>query len=209
MRGLAERFGLIAVDALSPAGSDLAAQIDSLLASLQGTDEEGSVVCFERGDEVVYRVKVKSPEYLQLMRLMAFCTYERTVELIDARPDLRTWDDLKAVLQEQGRDRVPEEVLAFYKQHWDRFQVYLADVERLRQWALSECNRIDTEVGGKVWRSPGEYRKLFAARAVGSPYSGLLFAALDGRLDVARMRQAVRSDLEARDAVVALGLASK
>ena len=205
LRRLTERFGLNLVDALSPAGEDLAAQIDSLLASLQGTDEEGSVVCFERGDEIIYRVKVKSPEYLQLMRLMAFCTYERTVEMLDAQPRIQTWDDLKAILQEQGRDRVPEEVLGFYRQHWDRFQAYLADLEQLRHWALSECSRIDAEIGGKEGRSPGEYRKLFASRAVGSAYSGLLFAALDGRLDVARIRQAVRSEAEAREAVMALG----
>ncbi len=207
VRGLAERFGLTAVDALSPAGEDLAAQIDNLLGSLQGTDEEGSVVCFERGDEVIYRVKVKSPEYLQLMRLLTFCTYERTVEMLDARPNIRTWDDLKAVLQEQGRDRVPEEVLAFYRQHWERFQAYQADLERLREWALAECGRIDTEVGGKAGRTPGEYRRLFAALAVGRPYSGLLFAALDGRLDRERLRKAVRTDTEARAALEALGLA--
>lgn len=206
VRDLAERFGLTAVDALSPAGDDLGAQIDSLLASLQGTDEEGSVVCFERGEEVIYRVKVKSPEYLQLMRLLAFCTYERTVEMLDARTNIRTWDDFKAVLQEQGRDRVPEEVLLFYREHWERFQAYLADLERLHQWALAECDRIDASIGGKAGRSPGEYRKLFAARAVGLPYSGLLFAALDGRLDQERLRKAVRTDTEAREAVKVLGL---
>jgi hypothetical protein len=203
---LAKRFGLTVVDALSPAGADLSAQIDSLLASLQGTDQEGSVVCFERGDEIIYRVKVKSPEYLQLMRLMAFCTYERTVEVIDAHPEWRTWDDLKAYLQAQGREHVPEEVLVYYREHWDRFQAYLADLERLRQWGLSECARIDAEIGGKEGRAPGEYRKLFAARAVGSPYSGLLFAALDGRLDVERLRKAFHSDTEAREAIGALGL---
>ncbi|MFO0930503.1 MAG: hypothetical protein U0736_26320 [Gemmataceae bacterium] len=49
------------------------------------------------------------------MRLMAFCTYERTLELIDARPAVQ-WDNLLRVLQEQGNERVPEEVLTFYRE---------------------------------------------------------------------------------------------
>jgi hypothetical protein len=71
---------------------------------------------------------------------------------------------------------------------------------------LAECGRIDAEIGGKEGRTPAEHRKAFASRAVASPYSGLLFAALDGRLDLARMRSAVRTDTEAREALRALGL---
>jgi hypothetical protein len=203
---IAAASGLTVVDALSPGGGGLAEQIDALLAALAGTDEEGSVVCFEHHGQVIYRVKVKSPEYLQLMRLMAFCTYERTVELIDALPEVRTWDDLKAILQEQGKDRVPEEVLVFYRQHWDRFASYLADVERLRAWAEEQCRRIEVEIGGREGRPPGDYRKAFAARAVGSPCSALLFAALDGRLDVNRVRKVVRTEAEAREALRTVGL---
>jgi hypothetical protein len=205
LSALARTHALPVVDALSPAGPTLAEQVDSLLASLAGTDEEGSVVCFERGGEVIYRVKVKSPEYLQLMRLMAFCTYERTVELIDARPHVQSWDDLKAVLQEQGRERVPEEVLGYYRQHWDRFVAYLADLERLRQWAESAREAIDTRIGGRAGREPGAYRKAFAAEAVQLPASSLVFAALDGRLDLPRLRKMIRNDREAREALTAVG----
>jgi hypothetical protein len=203
---LAAAHGLTVVDALSPAGEGLGQQIEGLLAALAGTDEEGSVVCFERAGEVIYRVKVKSPEYLQLMRLMAFCTYERTVELIDAHPQVRSWADLEAVLQEEGRDRVPEEVLGFYREHWLRFEGYLADLARLRDWAVSACEQIDREVGGRAGRGPGEYRKAFAQKAVRRPNSGLIFAALDGRLDVPRLRKAVRSPEEARQTLDKLAL---
>jgi hypothetical protein len=201
VRAIGERHGLAVVDALTPQGEGLGAQIDSLLSSLAGTDEEGSVVCFERHGEVIYRVKVKSPEYLQLMRLMAFCTYDRTVELIDLHPEVRSWDDLRVVLQQQGNDRVPEEVLVFYREHWDRFQAYLADLERLLRWAHARVQEIDLEIGGRAGRDPGAYRKAFAAKAAGAPYSGLVFAALDGRLNVARLRKAVRSEEEAREAL--------
>ncbi len=201
LSALAQAHALPVVDALSPAGPTLAEQIDSLLASLAGTDEEGSVLCFERGGEVIYRVKVKSPEYLQLMRLMAFCTYERTVELIDARPHIRSWEDLRAVLQEQGRERVPEEVLGYYRQHWERYVAYLADLERLRQWAESARATIDARIGGRAGREPGVYRKAFAAEAVRLPAPSLVFAALDGRLDLPRLRKMIRSDREAREAL--------
>ena len=206
VRRIGAEYGLNVVDALSPAGGGVGEQIDALLASLAGTDEEGSVVCFERHGEVIYRVKVKSPEYLQLMRLMAFCTYDRTVEFLDAHPGVQTWDNLKESLQKQGSDRVPEEVLVFYREHWDRFQAYLADLERLRQWALTRKEQIDAEIGGPAGRAGGEYRKAFASKVVGSPYSGLLFAALDGRLDLPRLRKSVRSEAEAREALTALGL---
>src|SRR5262249_37001218 len=182
---LGRQASLTVVDALSPRGEDLDQQIQDLLSSLAGADQEGAGLCFERPPPagVIYRVKGKSPEYLQLMRLMAFCTYERTVELIDADPAARTWEGLRSALQEQGRDRVPEEVLVFYRQHLERFQAYLAALERLRQWAEESCRRIDAEIGGREGREPAAYRKAFAAKAVRWPHSGLLFAALDGRLN--------------------------
>jgi hypothetical protein len=206
LRAFGDTFGLPIVDALSPQGPTLADQVSSLLASLAGTDEEGSVVCFERAGEVIYRVKVKSPEYLQLMRLLAFCTYERTVEFIDANPHVRTWDDLEVVLQKQGSDRIPEEVLVFYRQHYDRFRAYLTDLEKLRAWAESMRDTIDARVGVRAGQEPGEYRRAFAGEAKNLPYSGLVFAALDGRLDLARLRKAVRDDREAREAIEALKL---
>jgi hypothetical protein len=119
---------------------------------------------------------------------------------------VRTWEDLRAVLQEQGNDRVPEEVLVFYRQHFERFGNYLNDLERLRSWALAKCQEIDSEIGGRSGQEPGAYRKAFAAKAVGLPLPGLVFAALDGRLDIPRLRNAIRSEAEAREALAALGL---
>ncbi len=193
---LAARFGLHAVDAFSPAGATFAEQIDALLASLAGTDEEGSVVCFERDGHVTYRVKIKTPEYLNLMRLMAFCTYARTVEVIDAAK-AETWDQLKAALQEQGRGLVPEEVLVFYKEHWDAWEAYLADLSRLAAWAAARRADIEAITGG------GD-RKAYAAEAMRRRHPGLLFAALDGRLDRARMRKMIPTPEDARAALAGL-----
>jgi hypothetical protein len=197
---------LSVVDALSPQGTTLSEQVDDLLVSLAGTDQEGSVVNFEVGDEVIYRVKVKSPDYLRLMRLMSNCTYDATVQILDANPHLQTWAAVEAHLQAQGRDKVPEEVLNFYREHYARFLAYLGDLDRLRQWAAGACREIDAELGGREGKEPAAYRKAFAALASRYPLSGLLFATLDGRLDVGRLRQSVRFPQEARETLAKVGI---
>jgi hypothetical protein len=202
---LAAANGLTVVDALAPTGTTVAEQIDSLLAALAGTDQEGSVLQLERGGEVVYRVKVKSPDYLRLMRLMADCTYDKTVALLEAQPQLDTWEAFQTYLEAQGRERVPEELLGFYRAHRERYLAYLADCERLRAWAARAVANLDARLGGRAGKEPAAYRKAFAALAAGRPHAGLLFATLDGRLDLARVRKLIRTPEEAREALEAVG----
>src|SRR5262249_36178673 len=78
--------GLTPVDVLTPRGSTLHEQLDDLLATLAGSDQEGFVVNLERSDGVIYRVKVKTPDYLRLLRLMTDCTYPNLVKVLDANP---------------------------------------------------------------------------------------------------------------------------
>ncbi len=201
---LAEAHGLTVVDALTPAGATLAEQIESLLAALAGTDQEGSVLQFERPDEVIYRVKVKSPAYLRLMRAMAECTYERLAALLDEHPHRASWAEVEALLKERGREEVPEEVLAFYRPHYERYTAYLADCDRLRQWAEQVYGQLEKQLGDREDRGTPAYRKAFAALVGAYPYAGLLFAALDGRLDRQRVRQMVRDPEQARRALRAV-----
>ncbi|MFO0930504.1 MAG: hypothetical protein U0736_26325 [Gemmataceae bacterium] len=63
---LADAHGLRLVDALSPPGATLAEQVDALSARWPAPTRRGSVVTLERAGDVIYRVKVKSPDYLQL-----------------------------------------------------------------------------------------------------------------------------------------------
>jgi hypothetical protein len=203
---LGKEADLTVVDALSPAGETLAEQVEALLASWAETDEEGSVLHFERDTEVIYRVKVKSPEYLRLLKLMTACTYDKTLELLATHPELASWADLETFLRAQGRERVPEEVLGFYRGHYEAFQGYLADCDRLRRWAEERCAEITARVGGRAGRTPGEFRKAFAAEAIRSAASGLVFAALDGRLDQERLRKSVRTPREARELLAEVGL---
>src|SRR5579884_1768631 len=203
---LAAEHGLTVVDALSPQGGTLAEQISDLLATLAGTDQEGSVLQFENDHEVIYRVKAKSPDYLRLMRAVAECTYEKLVALLDDNPHLTSWPDVEAFLRGLGREAVPEEVLDFYRPHYEHFSAYLADCERLCQWAMRVYAEIDQQLGGRQDQEAAAYRKRFAALATRYPHAALLFAALDGRLDRARLRRLIRDPKQARQILGHLGL---
>lgn len=207
---LAEAHRLAMVDALSPAGATLAEQIDGLLAALAGSDQEGSVLQFERSNEVVYRVKVKSPDYLRLTRAIAECTSERLVALMDANPQLANWSEVEALLRAQGRDEVPEEVLPLYRPHYERFTAYLDECERLCEWATKVCATLEIQLGGRAGKEETAYRKAFAALVTAYPLTNLLFAALDGRLDRRRIRRLIRYPDAARQALLASeGIASE
>lgn len=207
VKALAAAHGLAVVDEFAPAGSTLAEQIDGLLAAIAGTDQEGTVVTIEHGHRVVYRVKVKSPDYLRVLKLVVTCTYARTVEMLDANPHWNGWSDLEAHLRGLGREQVPEEVLGFYREHYDAHAAYLGDCERLRGYALELAERLLAEAKAEAGDPPAPrlLRKCFAARAVKLPLSALLFAAFDGRLDVAGVRQFARTPAEAREAVGKIG----
>jgi hypothetical protein len=198
---LAAHHGLTVVDALSPSGTTPAEQIDSLLNGLAGTDEEGSVLHFENDDQVIYRVKVKSPDYLRLMRTMAECTYDNLAALMDDNPGLKSWEEVQTVLRARGREEMPEEILVLYRPHYERFLAYLADCERLRQWATQTHDELERQLGGCAGKDAKVYRKSFAALAKDYPHANLLFAALDGRLEGERMRRLIRDPDEARQAL--------
>jgi hypothetical protein len=201
VKELAHAHGLAVVDEFTPPGPDLAGQIDSLLASIAGTDQEGTVITIEHGHRVTYRVKVKSPDYLRVLKLVVTCTYPRAVEMIDAHPEWRGWPEMEAHLKAQGNEQVPEEVLGFWREHYDAFAAYLADCERLRAWAAAAAEELLREVRSLDLTEPRALRKAFAARAVAMPHRALLFAAFDGRLDVPAVRLYCRDPDEAREAV--------
>lgn len=202
---LAAAHGFAHVDEFVPPGRTIGEQIEGLLASIAGTDQEGTVIAIEHGHQVVYRVKVKSPDYLRVLKLVVTCTYPRVVEMIDAHPEWHAWADMEAHLRSLGREQVPEEVLDFYREHYDTFAAYIADCERLRAWATEVAARLRIEAGAEAGTGNDRLlRKCFAARAVRLQHKGLVFAAFDGRLDVAAVRVLARTPDEAREAVSAL-----
>jgi hypothetical protein len=197
--------GLTVIDAYEPRGGTLAEQIDDLVALLADTDEEGSVLAFERGGMVIDRVKVKSPAYLKLLRLIAGCTYEATVTLADARPDLADWPAFEGYLRSRGTEECPEELLGVYRQHWERLRTYLDGVERLRAWAAASYAVIMAELGKVAGEDARTRRKRFAAAAVTRRHSALLFAAYSGRLDTAAVRRFCPDVASLEEALRAIG----
>ena len=203
VKELAAVHALAHVDEFAPPGQTLGEQIESLIASIAGTDQEGTVITIESGHRVVYRVKVKSPDYLRVLKLVVTCTYPRVVEMIDAHPGWKGWPDMDAHLRSLGREHVPEEVLGFYREHYDAFAAYLADCERLRAWAAESAARVRVEAEAEAGVGNDRLlRKCFAARAVKLPLKPLVFAAFDGRLDIAAVRQLARTPDEAKEAVL-------
>ena len=201
---LAAAHAFTAVDAFAPPGASLSEQIDALLAAIAGTDQEGTVIAVEHGDRVVYRAKVKSPDYLRVLKLVMTCTYARTVEMMDAN-NLTTWAELEAHLRNLGREQVPEEVLAFYREHFDAHAKYLADCSRLAEWGNATGAELLRDAVADVGDADRRaLRKAFAARAATHPLRALLFAAFDGRLTVAVVRAIARTPAEAAELVAAV-----
>jgi hypothetical protein len=127
------------------------------------------------------------------------------VEMVDAHPEWNGWADIEAHLRSLGREQVPEEVLGFYREHYDAFAAYLADCARLRAWATANGAEVRREAEAEAGTGNDRLlRKCFAARAVKLPLRPLLFAFLDGKLDVAAVRQLVRTRAEAKEGVATL-----
>lgn len=205
LKELARAHALALVGEFAPAGHTLGEQIENLLASIAGTDQEGTVITIESGHRVVYRVKVKGPDYLRVLKLVVTCTYDRTVELLDAHSEWAGWSDMEAHLRTLGREQVPEEVLGFYREHFDAHAAYLADCARLRDWAAEVAAGVRREAEAEAGTGNERLlRKCFAARAVKLPNKALLFAAFDGRLDVKAVREFARTPTEAREALALL-----
>lgn len=203
VKDLAVKHALTVVDELIPAGNTLDEQIDTLLASIAGTDQEGTVIAIERGHRVVYRVKVKSPDYLRVLKLVVTCTYARTVEMIEGHPEWMSWSDMEQHLRGLGREQVPEEVLDFYREHYDTHAGYLVNCRGLQVWAQNYAEKILAEIRTEMGESPDPrlLRKTYAAQVVKLPLRALLFAAFDGRLDLTGVRLLARTPAEAREAI--------
>jgi hypothetical protein len=196
LEALAAAHGFTCVDRVPVNGQTLAERIDNLLAALKGTDQEGVVLAVEHGSAVTYRAKVKSPDYLRILKMTVTCSYARTTEMIDAHPEWTGWADMEAYLQSLGNDQVPEEVLGFYREHFDTHQQYLSDCRRLLAWATTEA----AAIRGRL--PPGDeraMRKAFAAEVVGRPLSPLLFAAFGGKLTLDVVRAIVKTPEEAAE----------
>jgi len=179
---LAQEQGLTVTELVGVAGADLRDQIDHMLAGIKGTDQEGCVINFET-TEVLYRVKVKSPDYLRLLKLMVNCTYGATVEVLRALSAFPAWPRFQDFLQAQGSEKVPEEVIAAYREHYERYVRFRETCRRIQEWATARAKTLTDSIPAG---DPRDRRRAYAAAVQAEPLKPLLFSAYDGRLTLAK-----------------------
>lgn len=107
---------------------DFARGVDRLheLLTTDPSVPEGSIVCFERGDAVVHRVKVKTAEYLRQFSMRYKISMKTVTNTLWNQPDLQVWDVFLAHLIEENLSE--EEVEAFYRAHFDAFMNWRGEV---------------------------------------------------------------------------------
>jgi hypothetical protein len=133
-----EKYGLHLVDTLHVSSSNWDEALKELQQQWEGTDKEGVVVTVEQGGEVVFRIKVKSKEYLELMRAMKSCTLNKTMELI-AELKATSWEELKSKIHERFPN-LPEEVMMGYEAHYQTIESYNNEIARQADSMIASYN---------------------------------------------------------------------
>lgn len=123
-----EKYRLHLVDTLRVGSLNWDEALRELQRQWEGTDKEGTVVTVEKNGEIVFRIKVKSKEYLELMRVMKFCTLNRTMKLV-TELQVVSWEDLKDKIHERFPN-LPEEVMMGYETHWRAIESYNTEIAR-------------------------------------------------------------------------------
>lgn len=118
---------------------------------------EGAIVCFEQGDRIVHRVKVKTEEYLHHFSMRFRITFKGVADMLWEHPEWRDWDAFIAHLSAEKMSE--EEVEAFYREHFDRFMEWFAQIEArharvtraMRAWESERGPRPDGDDARRAW----------------------------------------------------------
>lgn len=183
-------------------GNTIEEQIQSINKLFSSTDDEGSVIQFEKKDDqgitrVIGRVKAKTDNYRQLLKIMSGCTYEKIAEII--MTDLvkfKYWDRFEDHLKSFGAEKFPEELMQNYKLYFNDFWDHYGRCKLFLEKIAKDTNQIIDK--NKIKFSFGYHEELVldkksraefanAKEAIQHPYKGCLFAQLDGTLTMARV----------------------
>lgn len=93
---------------------------------LDASVPEGSIVCFEKGDRVVHRVKVKTEAYLAQFSMRYRISLKSVTATLWQNPSLHRWEDYLDHLVQN--DLSEEEVEAFYREHFEVFTAWYRGV---------------------------------------------------------------------------------
>lgn len=144
----AKEYGLNVVETFKVDSNNWDNALQQLYKIWKGTDREGTVVTIELDNEVIFRIKVKSPEYLQLMRVMKFCTLKRTEELADQWGAL-SWKIFKEKLHKEHPD-LPEEIIMSYEDHFRIYERYVGYINNKAEEIIDAYIQFTQENQGKI-----------------------------------------------------------
>jgi len=124
----AKEHGLHLVGTYAAPSPDFDEAVAGLRRQWEDTDKEGTVATIEENGEVVFRLKIKSRTYLELMRAMKFCTLKQALGLIN-ETEAKSWEEFKQRVHEKF-PTAPEEILMGYEIHYRTMEEYNAGIER-------------------------------------------------------------------------------
>jgi len=129
LESVAGHLGLNVTKFYEPDTGSFDGDIAAIIEDLDAREDmpEGIIVVFEEDGQVSHRVKVKTQAYLRYHRLKFHCTFKSVVQMVWSDESLHEWDSFLDYLQTNGLTE--EEVESFYKEHFDEFKVWLADVQ--------------------------------------------------------------------------------
>lgn len=137
----ARQYGLKVVkkfNITSNAWDDIMVQITDIFNTL---NVEGVVAVLEEDGEITKRIKIKSPKYLRMLKLVTYCTLANTYE-VKSYYNLKTWIDFKSYILKEFVD-LPEEVMMVYEKHF------------------AICVEYDKYIEGKIIELIDEYYKVY------------------------------------------------
>lgn len=108
---------------------------------------EGVIVCFEDEHQLLHRVKVKTPQYLERMAFRRQITLRHVTDLIWDKPALHDWDAFLAHVRDIGASE--EEGEAFYRAHFNTFCQWYSEVQAMHAQLLTLATQLDDALGPK------------------------------------------------------------
>jgi hypothetical protein len=184
------------VNKLYAFGNNIEEQIANINSLFSNTDDEGSVIQFEKigknGQKtIVGRIKAKTDTYPQLLKLMNNCNYESISSLIlNDLQRFKNWEQFELYLKGLGNANYPEELMGSYEKYHQEFWEHRDNCTKFFEKInkdLSEIldkSKIKFEFGDNFEVIlDKKARAEFADHAKRHPFPGALFACLDAKLN--------------------------
>jgi hypothetical protein len=162
---LAMSYGLTLIENWLPLtpNSEFDVSIQKLQEMWDNSDHEGTVAMFVRPNgEPLYRLKIKNSYYLQLLRLLRYCTLKNLREMIELN-NFETWEEIRAKLYETPS--MSEELEMAYREHYENYVMWQQALDKMKQSLYNDYVVIPKY----------ELQKEFAFHALQSQWASVFF----------------------------------